>query len=222
MYLAWTTAYLFIIISCFKQKSYGIPMVVLCFNVIWEFYFSFNVLGSDLFYFFVWGNRLWFVFDVIIVYQFFRYGRERQVIPFVKKYFYPIAIFTLIMMAIGIYTFSFYYNDLQGASSSMTINLVMSILFIFMLFYRYEDCNGLNYPAAWLKMIGTAAGSVFLYVWWPAQFENGELINHPGIPEPPTYSWMHFLYVGILLVDLVYVWQLGKRRKELGIRGWLA
>ncbi|MEZ4406436.1 MAG: hypothetical protein R3A52_08180 [Polyangiales bacterium] len=63
----------------------------------------------------------------------------------------------------------------------------------------------MSYGAAWLKMIGTAAGSVFLYRWWPAQFVNGRLITHPTIAEPVTYSYMVFLYVSILLADCVYI-----------------
>src|SRR5688572_16772483 len=95
MYGAWTTAYVCIITSCFRQKSYGVPFVCLCFNVILEFSFSTMILYQGLFWFFKWGNLLWFVFDVIIAYQFFRYGREQQVIPFIKEHFYSIAIVTL-------------------------------------------------------------------------------------------------------------------------------
>jgi hypothetical protein len=214
MYGAWTLAYLYIIISCFKQKSYGVPMITLCFNVIWEFCFSFNVMGSNLFWFFVWGNRLWFVFDVVIALQFFLYGRAQQVIPVLQRHFYLLAVATLLACSVGLYTFSFYFNDIQGAASSMTMNLVMSILYIFMLFNR-PDCRGLSYPAAWLKMIGTAGGSVFLYVWWPAQFQNGRLIRHPEIPEPRTYSFMLFLYISIFVIDCTYIYLFAKRRREL-------
>src|SRR5689334_1041737 len=101
MYGAWTTAYLCIIVSCFRQRSYGVLMVCLCFNVIWEFCFTFQVLQQHLFFFFLVGNGLWFLFDVIIAYQFFRYGREAQVIPFIKDNFHSVAIFTMIICGAG-------------------------------------------------------------------------------------------------------------------------
>ncbi len=81
MYLAWTAAYVHIIWKGFKDKSYGVPWSSMMLNVCWEALFSFNLTDAKLFWFFLWGNRLWLVFDLMIVYQFFRYGREVQVIP---------------------------------------------------------------------------------------------------------------------------------------------
>lgn len=221
MYLAWTAAYVCIIVSCHRQKTYGVPWAFLIFNVIWEFCFSFNVLDQRLFWFFLWGNRLWLVFDIVIAVQFLAYGRAVQVQPFLKRHFHEVALGTFLLNAVGLATFTPFFNEFTGAASSMMMNFGMSLLYIFMVFDR-PDLRGLSYPAAWLKMIGTGAGSVFLYHWLPAQFADGHMITHPDVPTPRTYSFMHFLYVSIFLIDCLYIALLTRRRRELRRAGGLA
>ena len=127
MYLAWTAAYMHIIWKGFKDKSYGVPWSSMMLNVCWEAIFSFNLTDARLFWFFVWGNRLWLLFDVAIVYQFFKYGREVQTIPWLKQWFHPVAVASLVLSGVGLYTFTLYFNDLKGVASSMTMNGVMEI-----------------------------------------------------------------------------------------------
>ena len=214
MYGAWTAAYFFIIVSCFKQKSYGVPWVCLVFNVVWEACFSFNLLDQRLFWFFLWGNRLWLAFDLVIATQFLMYGPRVQVQPLLRRYFYPVAALTLALCVGGLVTFTPFFNEFTGSASSMMMNFVMSLLYIFMLLER-PDLKGISYPAAWLKMIGTAGGSVFLYFWLPAQFENGHLRTHPDVPTPRTWAFMWYLYISIFVIDCIYIALVAKRRKEL-------
>lgn len=212
MYLAWTAAYLHIIWVSHRDKSYGVPWSSLMLNVCWEFIFSFNLTDARLFWFFVWGNRLWLVFDLVILYQFFANGRAVQTIPWLQKWFYPVAVASLVLSGLWIYTFTIYFNDLKGVASSMTMNVAMGLMYIFM-FVNRPDGRGMSYPAAWLKMIGTAAGSVFLYTWWPAQFQGGFLITHPTVPAPPTYGYMYFVYLANLAIDLTYIGMNLQRRR---------
>jgi len=214
MYGAWTAAYLAIIVIGFRQKTYGVPLVCICLNVVWEFLFTFEVTDARLHWFFIWGNGLWFFFDLVIVAQLFLYGKNAQVVPWVKDCFYPVAVGTLVAAAIGLYTFTFYFRDVKGVASSMTMNLAMSALFVPLLFSR-PDLRGLSYAAAWLKLVGTAAGSVFLYFWWPAQFNDGRMITHAEIPEPPSYGYLVFLYVAIFALDCLYVYLLGQQRRKI-------
>ncbi len=214
MYGAWTAAYLAIIAIGFQDRTYGVPLVCVCLNVVWEFIFTFEVTDARLHWFLIWGNGLWFFFDVVIVTQLFLYGKNAQVTPWARDWFYAIAGGTLLAAMVGLYTSTIYFRDVKGVASSMTMNLAMSALFIPVLFAR-PHLRGLSYAAAWLKLIGTAAGSVFLYYWWPAQFKEGRMITHPEIPEPPGYGYMLFLYVTIFALDCLYVYLLGQQRRKL-------
>lgn len=214
MYGAWTAAYFSIILTCHRQKSYGVPWVSLVFNVVWETCFSFNLLDQRLFWFFLWGNRLWLAFDLVIAAQFLMYGPRVQVQPLLRRHFYPVAALTLAFCVGGLVTFTPYFNEFTGSTSSMMMNFSMSLLYIFMLLER-PDLRGISYPAAWLKMIGTAGGSVFLYFWLPAQFENGHMRSHPDVPTPRTWTFMWYLYISIFVVDCIYIALVAKRRREL-------
>lgn len=219
MYLGWLIAYGIIIRVCFQQRTYGIPLVNICLNICWEFIFSFN-LAAPLSAFFVWGNRLWLLLDCVLLYQLIRFGRQSQRVPWLRENFYPTLAATFVLSAAGLWTFTFYFNDLMGVASAFGINLLMSALFLPFFFSR-QDLLGLNYTAAWFKMIGSVLGAVFVYLWWPAQFVNAadgagrHLLGYPEIPEPTTYSFTIFLYLGIFFLDCWYIWLLGKRRKEL-------
>jgi hypothetical protein len=218
MYLTWTAAYLLIIRQCFREQTYGVPMVAVMMNIVWEFCFSFDVLNQNLALFFVWGNRLWFFFDVVIVYQLFKWGRGAQAIPPVRDHFYKITIPGLAATAVALPLAIVYVNDLDGIASSFTMNLSMSIMFPFMIFFR-PGLEGLNYPAAWLKMIGTAAGAILCVWWYPAQFENGLRIPSleigQQIPEPPGYGYLNTIYILIFIVDCIYIYLLRDARRKL-------
>jgi len=84
MFLAWTAAYLQIVRQCRRDQTYGIPLVVIFFNIAWEFIFSFQLVAPGV-PVLVWGNRLWFFADVIIVSQVLMYGRNAQTHPWVKQ-----------------------------------------------------------------------------------------------------------------------------------------
>lgn len=218
MFGAWTLCYIAIIVRAFKDKSYGIPLVDGCLNVTWEAIYSFNLAGS-ISKSLNWGNRLWFIFDAINVLQVFLYGRDVQSDPWVKKHFYKIATGTFAVSAIGIYEFIYYFNDVYGVASSMIMDILMSSLFINM-YLKRPDLRGISYLGAWLRMIGNAAGFLFCYFWWPAQFENGSLSATFGsqtvlVQEPRSYFFLNFLYVTIPILDTLFIYLVAKRRQEL-------
>lgn len=220
MYFGWAGAYFFIIRAGFRDHTFGVPWAILGFNITWEFFFSFNLLDQRLSPFFLWGNRLWLIFDIIIVGQFLAYGRSVQTAPLLRRYFFTAWILSMILSFFGLVTFVPYFNDLTGSAVAMFMNLVMSVLFIILLMDR-PDMRGLSYGAAWLKMISSAFSSLFLYIWLPAQFEHGRLITHKDvlISMPRTWGFMYFLYISIVVVDCIYIWLLTQRRKELGAPG---
>ena len=176
--------------------------------------FSFNIISSGEASSLVWGNRLWFVLDVILLSQLFLYGKKYQTNPLVKTYFYQVVIATLLASGVGMYFFVIYIGDVYGTMTSFLMDFAMSILFINLLFYR-PRLEGLSYAAAWLMMFGTAAGAVFCYTWWPAQFVDGTLKVPPHWPEPTNFGFLYFLFLTIPVLNLMYIILLGKRRREL-------
>jgi hypothetical protein len=61
--LFWSLTYLLIIRRGFQDRTYGMPMAALCFNLSWEFIFSFVYPHEGVQRFI---NIVWFGLDVII------------------------------------------------------------------------------------------------------------------------------------------------------------
>jgi len=214
MFGAWTVAYGQIVLTGFRDKTYGLPLPSIFLNIAWEFIFSFNLVadGEPAL---VWGNRLWFAVDCVIVLQVFLYGPQAQLNPWIRKHFYAISLASLVGSVAGLYCFTTYIGDVYGLATSFLMNFAMSILFISLLFAR-PDLKGLPYGAAWAKMIGTLAGAVFCYIWWPLQFDpSGTLVRPPFIQQPPNSYLLYFLYATIPVIDGLYIYLNHQRRKEL-------
>lgn len=213
MFGAWTLAYAQIVIVCFREKTYGLPLASILLNIAWEFIFSFNLVAPGVVAL-VWGNRLWFVVDCVIVLQVFLYGKQAQTNPWVREHFYLITVASLLASVVGLYAFTTYFNDVYGLATSFLMNFAMSILFIAMLFAR-PDLKGLPWGAAWWKMLGTLSGAVFCYLWWPMQFDaSGTLVRPPYIHQPPNSNLLYFLYVTIPMIDAVYIY-LHRRQQKI-------
>jgi hypothetical protein len=183
----WMLAYICTIRIGFRDHTYGVPLVAVCLNFSWEFVFSLIIrpksklrMGLTL---------LWLAIDCVIVYQLFRYGRADQIAQ-LQPYFVPIVIGTMVLAIIGHITFYRTYEDPGGQEDAFAINLIMSILFVFLFFSR-PDMRGLSYAAAWLKMIGTgilSAGNFWLMR-----------------KEEKKYGFFIFLFGTIFLFDVIYV-----------------
>ena len=213
MFGAWTLAYAQIVRTCFREKTYGLPLASIFLNIAWEFLFSFNVVAPGVVAL-VWGNRLWFFVDCVIVVQVFLYARREQTIPWVRDNFNAISIVSLVLSVAGLYAFTTYIGDVYGLATSFLMNFAMSILFIAMLFAR-PDLKGMPYGAAWTKMLGTLAGAVFCYIWWPMQFDQaGILIRPPYVRQPANSNLLYFLYVTIPLIDALYIY-LHRRQQKI-------
>lgn len=214
MFGGWGMAYYFVATQNRREKTYGIPLVNICLNFSWEFLFAWQII-APLPVLIDYGDKLWFFVDCILVYQLYKYGKRNQTNPWVKKHFYVVTTLTLLTCGIGMYLFCLYFNDVLGVAVSFMINLLMSVLFINLLFSR-PDLKGISLGAAWCKWAGTAAGAVFCTIWWPLQFEGGKLVTPPYSPEPAdAYRFMYFLYVTIFIIDLLYIYLIYQRRREL-------
>jgi hypothetical protein len=192
--LLWTLAYLLMIRRGFLDRTYGMPLVALCANLSWELIFSF-VYPHDLPQRAV--NVVWFSFDMVILLQLLRYGpREFAGLP--RRAFYAVFALALATSFGAVLTVTLEFDDFDGAYSAFGQNLMMSVLFLTMLYGR-KSLRGQSVPIALLKMGGTALASFAFYFYNP-EYDGSVLLP--------------FLYVAILVFDGIYAGAVIVRRRR--------
>lgn len=194
----WVITYILIIKKGFHDKTYGIPMVSLCANNSWEFIFSFIFPHSGIQ---LWVNISWFLLDVILLYQFLKYGKSDFSRFLNEKWFYPVFFITLTTCFFTILFITYEFQNWNGMYTSFTLSCMMSILFVFMLIIR-NNSRGQSIYIALFKMLGTLAYDVMFFDFYPTLF----LFN--------------FLYVTIFIFDLMYFVMLYKTNIDEKINPW--
>jgi hypothetical protein len=195
----WLIAYALVIWQGFREKTYGIPLVAICLNFSWEIMTSFFLSGPvPLWHFF---DRAWLLFDVVIVWQMLKYGRDAQQLPEMKRLYFPIIALVVLLGFWGQYSFTRTYYDPFGIIIAFMVNLVMSVLFNIM-YFRRRDMRGLSYGAAWAKMLGTLGTSIQGVFLLP--------VIHPKVDN---FSFFHFLFGSIFFFDCVYIYLLWNARR---------
>jgi hypothetical protein len=182
--LFWTATYLLIIRQSIRDHTYGMPMVALCANIAWEFIFSF-ILPSPGIQRIV--NITWFSLDVGILICFLRYG-PGEFASLSKRAFYTVFCVTLATSFCMVLLITLEFHD-GGTYSAFGQNLMMSIMFITMLYYR-RSLRGQSIIIALCKLFGTALASLAFFLY--------TAISHRSVLLP-------FLYISILVYDMIYV-----------------
>jgi hypothetical protein len=198
--LFWSLAYIFIIIRGFKDKTYGMPLFVMCINISWEFIFSF-ILPSTRPQIYI--NYVWLILDAFIVMQFLRFGKS-EFPTLSNKQFYTVFLFALATGFGLTLSITYEFNDREGVYAAFGDCLLMSILFIVMLFRR-DNLRGQSIYIAIFKMLGTACTSVAFYLYEP--------ITRGSVLLP-------FLFISIFVYDLIYVGLIYQKYKEYAIPLW--
>ncbi len=161
--ISWTLAYIILIRRGFADKTYGMPLFALSLNLSWEFLFAFVFRDSNVT---VQGvvNIIWCLFDVVIVYTYFRYGRKEFAKTADLKWFLPWSITAFVVSFAVIYFSVVELGVSDGAAyTAFTQNLLMSVLFINLLVSR-RDVSGQSIYVALLKWIGTAAPTILFSI----------------------------------------------------------
>jgi hypothetical protein len=203
----WIATYILIIRVGFKHRSYGVPLVALCLNFTWELYYTFlsspRCVDGRLDRATLAAFVVWLALDSVILFQLLRYGRDRQVIPEIRRFFYPVVLVTLTFAFLGFVTTNTPLGELAGTRDSGTtaayaINFVMSVLFVFFYFGR-RDLNGISYWAAWTKLLATGVMSL------------ANVLSYEG--EYRGRQFYLLLFVGITLFDICYVYLVHRARQ---------
>jgi hypothetical protein len=198
--LGWATAYVLIIRRGFLEKTYGMPMVALAGNIVWEFLFGFFIRepGTEPNYVWVIINAVWFGMDVIIFWQVLKFGMNEKWPS--KRFFYNGIVLAVIFAVGAELAITYQLSDWEGQYASFIDNLMMSVLFINMFYNR--GVRGQSIYIAISKMIGTLAISI------------AYLVRYPSAP----LQW--YLSASILFFDLLYTGLLYARLHKEKINPW--
>jgi hypothetical protein len=162
----WVVAYVAIVRNALRNHFLEIPAGAVVANIAWEFVWGF-LYPNELGRFFSWGYRVWFVFDLAIVYLLFRFGTRQVELPELKAVFRPACVFGIAAWAIGIYFFvGEGYDTGYGAISGYVLNTMMSALYV-VLILRHGHLQEFSLVVAWSKMLGTALLTVFNFIVQP-------------------------------------------------------
>lgn len=189
--ILWTLTYLIIIHRGFVDHTYGMPMLALSANITWEFLFAFIFPHKRT-------QRIvditWFLIDLVIVYQYLRYGDY----PWLFLLSLPVSGWIIIYITRR-------FNDPKGQYTAFGQNLLMSVLFIIMVLQR-GDLSGQSAYVALFKLLGTAIPSISLVLFYPPE-------RSPAI--------LRFFFVSIFLADLVYLGLVLSATTRLGVGAWV-
>ncbi len=224
--LLWAIVYIIAIVIGQRQRTYAVPMVAIGLNVTWEVLHT-AIYPPALFANLI-ANLIWLAFDLLIVIQLIRFGRDRQSNDVVRRFFGGVVVGMLGLALVGHATFyrhvtsNAIFPDTDGVVSAFVINLVMSVLFIAFYFERPSG-EGISRPIAWLKMFGTAAisaANVIAFETIPrVRYEvqmrkegTAEWVDLGSIGSQTVRpGFLYFLFVAILIFDIVYIILLYRR-----------
>jgi hypothetical protein len=201
--ICWTITYLLIIKRGFQDQTYGMPIAALGANISWEFIFSFvypqpihpRLIPQ------IYITITWFLLDVIILYQVFRFGKKYFSDSYPEVLFYPAIFLAILVGFVLVLAISTEFNDWNGRYAAFGQNLMMSILFV-MMFFKRKDLSGQSVYIALFKMMGTILASILIF------------------SIKPDSVLLNTLYIGILFFDVLYLILLHKKSIEIGINPW--
>jgi hypothetical protein len=199
----WGITYLVIIYRMRRYQFVDMPVIAGAGNFAWEILWTFGALiaGRNLFVtnmgsIVQWAYHAWFILDVYIVWYLFRFGHKQGWSPFITRHFKGFFIITVAVMGLLFYNYTVQTGDLIiGAITAYADNMVMSFLYIFML-WRLTDVRGLSPWVAWTKMLGTGTNTIFMFLHFPEE------------------RFLHTMGVLLWLADMTYIFMLHYRRNR--------
>ncbi|MGF1616543.1 MAG: hypothetical protein ACFCU2_01865 [Acidimicrobiia bacterium] len=190
----WVVVYLITIRRLVTLRTLSIPFIAVTLNFGTEITTSIFFV-PDMGLALVLAYWAWMVLDVLIVIGLFRYGGQQVRSPFLQARFRMLmAVWIPLLFAVQS-TLILRYDLPMAPLVSFTINLVMSVAFIGLLFVP-----GTESPSkliGWCKFIGTGVIGVMFYTKYP---DNNALTS---------------LYVAVALVDVYYVYLLHSTKVEV-------
>lgn len=226
----WIGAYLLILRNSFKHKIHYMPVAAMCGNIAWEFLIGLDVFPACPAYWPACPETIMqpatlfaALLDAVILYTILRFGREQFRWPEVRKYF-PAMVFGGVALAAAIiyammselYTVNVYQAAVGGVVPEFILSgldgglytgwglaLMMGILFIAQFVVR-GDLRGQSIWVALFMFLGNLGAYLFDF------FATGNRL----------LPLLHILALPSLAINLLYVWLLRVRAKDLGVNPW--
>jgi hypothetical protein len=203
--ICWTIVYIESIRIGIKHKTFAMPFWALALNFAWETVHSIWGYREEGMTIQVIFNAVWCLFDVGILYTYFKYGQKYFPEFLSKKIFIVWSILALVVSYLLQYFFVAEFGLVKGGSYSAFLqNLIMSILFIAMFIQRRGD-EGQNLTIAINKFIGTLTPTILVGI-----------IGLEAFGSPSLF----ILVIGIIIAffDLIYIGLLFTNRQN---KNWL-
>jgi len=189
----WTVSYVLYVRQAFRDKSYGMPLVPLWGNIVWEFLFAVVVPNSVAQ---VVAFTPWLMIDVVIIYTTQKFGPEQwESSPLVAQnlgwimalgIFLTLILFWGIVKTIGSADASFYIAYIvQLAISSYSVAQLVS----------RGNTSGHSWGIWFFRATGTAA-TIAQFIWKYVHYPQ----SYPKVALPLTQC----LFALCTIIDLMY------------------
>jgi hypothetical protein len=196
----WLVAYVAILYRGWKYHFIEIPAAAVVANVSWEFMWSFVYTG-DTGRLMEAGYRGWVFLDFVIVFGLFKYGESQVVTPALRRYVKPaIGLGIASWMAFIYYFVREGYDMSMGATSAYIINVMMSAVYIAMLWTHPE--RQFSALIGWTKGVGTACFSLFMVMAPMHRYPDDALV---------AKGFLLSLCLVTLVLDVIYIVALHNR-----------
>jgi hypothetical protein len=199
--LLWLALYVLAIRRGFRDKSFGIPMVALWFNINFDIIDTFILPAYPLQ---IGINLIYLALEMVILYQLVRFWRSD--FPDLSACQFYV---NLILSAVGSFALMMAFihevHDIPELRTAWVEVLINSALFVAM-FYRRPQLLGQSIYIGLAKLVATAPLLVTFTRFPYPGFENSILLP--------------VVYVGIFVLDLYYVILIYLRSRQLGINPW--
>ena len=200
--LFWSLAYVMIIYRSIRDSTYGMPVIACCMNLSWEFIYLFvypHAFPAPQ----RMVNAVWLPLDLIILFFIIRFGPGENGTITGRQFYLFVALCLILFPLIFIYA---HQNGIYSITSSYAHNLIMSILFIGMLF-KQRGIRGQSIYIAIAKMFGSLSISLLLMFVFSANRANGT-------------ATMIIMYVSVFFLDVSYAILIYRKIRERRINPW--
>jgi hypothetical protein len=196
--LCWLTVYVLIIRKGLVERTYAMPLLPLCVNVSYEFFFGFirpdaPPINSV--------NISWFLFDLGIVFAYLRFGAKEfpSVLP--RSWFLPSFVAVLALAFAGVVAVAYEFKDWTGSYTGWGANTLMSAAYIALLLRRGSTAGQSMYIGLF-RLIGSVA------------------LIPVELRISPNSVLLPFFYVAFVLLDLTYLRLLHVQFVREGKKPW--
>lgn len=200
--ICWTLAYGLMIRRGVQDRTFAMPVTCVCANVAYEGLFSFHFPVDPLARY---GNFLWLLFDLGLLYTCLRFGADDFVHPWLRRHFRVLTAGVLVVCIGFEWAFVRAFNDGYGQALSLATNSLVAFLMVAMALRR-PHLRGQSFLIGLLLLLGNLP-SPYLTFGYPT-------------PNPPPWRMVVAVYTCILPLNILYVALLFLKCRKAGVNPW--